>query len=202
MDYISVVTNNKMSKLFHKPLQDAIYTNLGLVLLYKIDLRNTNRLPDFDSNIYNTKSFSGHTLPIIEDFIRLILDKNLKTTFWNIFNYIQLNEKEFILYDLELFETAHHLGKEYLSKRDSFEEIDLNLAREIFFNYMLATYFNVTALGSINKLNLEWANHLPLIKQFQSQIISKYLSIYQPKKLRAMKVDAEEEIFEVSEYVD
>ena len=66
---------------------------------------------------------------------------------------------------------------------------------------MLTTYFNVTALGSIKKLNLEWANHLPLIKQFLSQIITKYLSKYQPKKLEAMKVDAEE-IFEVSEYVD
>jgi len=201
MDYIAEVTNNSLSKLFHKPIQNGIYTKLGLILLYKMDLRNTAKISNLSEELLSQMSLSHSTLPIIEDFISLILDKNLKKTFWNIFGEIQLNEKDFILYDLELSELAHHLGKEYLSKYGTFEEIDLNLARKIFFNYMLMTYFNVTAVGSINKLNLDWANRQPLIKQFQSQLIARYLNKFQTKKIEAIKVD-DEEIVEVAEYVD
>jgi hypothetical protein len=199
MDYISEITNNKLSRLFYKPIQDSIYTNLGYILLYKIDLRNTKKIPELHRELFSREAISHQTLPIVEDFVRLMLDKDSKKGFWSIFSDLQLNEKDFILYDLDLSEIANYMGKEYLSSYGTFEEIDLNLAREIFFNYMLKTYFNITALGSIKILNQEWTSHVQLINQFQNQLIIKYLNRYQPKKLEAIKVD---EIVEVSEYLE
>ncbi len=199
MDYISNVTTNTLSKIFYKPIQDAIYSNLGLILIYKIDLRNVTKISDLHSELLNHDYLSKRSLPIIEDFVRLMLDKNLKKSFWNIFSDIQLNEKDFLLFDLDIHDLANHMGKEYLTKHGSFEEIDLNLARDLFFDYMLKTYFNTTAVGSIKKLNNDWLNHQPLIKQFQSQLKAVYLNKFQPKKVEAIKVD---ELFEVSEYVE
>jgi len=199
MDYISNVTNKKLSRLFYKPLQNAIYSNLGLILLYKIDLRNATNLSQLHDELFSQQSTTGHSLPIIEDFVSLILDKNLKNVFWKIFGDIQLNEKDFLLHELDITELASQMGKEYLLIHGTLEEIDLELARNIFFNYMLKTYFNTTALGSINKLNQEWINRQPLIKQFQSQFIARYLNKFQPKKLEAIKVD---ELVEVSEYIE
>ena len=141
---------------------------------------------------------ASQSIPIIEDFISLILDKNVKKSFWNIFSDIQLNEKNFLLHDLDIISLANLLGKEYLLKQGTLEEIDLNLAREIFFNYMLNLYFNTTALGSIQNLNAVWSRHQPLIKQFQAQLLAKYLNKFQAKKLEAIKID---ELVEVSEYV-
>ena len=199
MDYVANVTNNTLSKLFYKPIQDAIATNLGLILLYKIDLRNSTKLSDLHEDLMSYKSLQNRSLPIIEDFVSLMLDKSIKKSFWSIFSNIELNEKEFLLYDLNLAEIANYLGREYISHHGDFEEIDLNLARNIFFNYMLMTYFNITALGSINKLNNDWNNRQPLVKQFQSQLISRYLNRFQPKKVEAIKLD---EIMEVSEYIE
>lgn len=199
MDYISNVTNNTLSKLFYKPLQNAIYSNLGLILLYKIDLRNATKLSQLHDELLSYESTSSHSLPIIEDFISLILDKNLKNVFWKIFGDMQLNEKDFLLHELNITELTNQMGKEYLITHGSMDEIDLTLARNIFFNYMLRNYFNTTALGSINKLNQEWNNHQPLIKQFQSQVIARYLNKFQPKKLEAIKID---ELVEVSEYLE
>ena len=199
MDYISNVTEFPLSKLFYKPLQNAIFSNLGLILLYKIDIRNTLKISQLHDEVLNYQSSSKTTLPIIEDFVSLILDKNIKNIFWKMFGDLQLNEKDFLLHELNIIELANFMGKEYLLSNGSLEEIDLELARNIFFNFMLRTYFDTTALGSINKLNLEWNNHQPSIKQFQSQIIAKYLNKFQPKKLEAIKVD---ELMEVSEYIE
>ena len=199
MDYISNVTNKTLSKIFYNPLQEAIYTNLGLILLYKIDLRNVTKLTDLREELFNRKFLSGHTLPIIEDFVRMLLDNNIKKSFWKIFSDLQLNEKDFLLFDLDIIDLANQLGKEYITKHGNFNEIDINLARNIYFNYMLMAYFNTTAVGSIKKLNFEWTTHQPLIIQFQSQIIAKYINKFQPKKLEAIKVD---ELVEVSEYIE
>jgi hypothetical protein len=199
MDYISTVTNNTLSKVFYKPIQDAIYTNLGLILIYKIDLRNAIKLTELHNEILNQESLQGQSMPIIEDFISLILNKKLKSDFWKIFGDIQLNEKDFLLTELDIYDIANFMGREYILKHGDFKEIDLELARNLFFSYMLLTYFNTTALGSIKNLKMEWNNHQPLIKQFQSQLMAKYLNMFQPKKLEAIKVD---ELMEVSEYVD
>jgi hypothetical protein len=199
MDYISKITKNTLSKVFYKPLQNAIYTNLGLILLYKIDLRNTAKISDINIEFFDIKENPNQSLPIIEDFIGLMLDKNLRTAFWSIFNDIQINEKDFLFHELDLTEIAFHVGKEYVSRFGNFEEIDLNLTRTIYFNYMLMTYFNITAMGSIQKLNHEWTSNNHQIKNFQEQLITKYLTRFQEKKVEAMKVD---EIFEVSEYVE
>jgi hypothetical protein len=199
MDYISKITKNTLSKVFYKPLQNAIYTNLGLILLYKIDLRNTAKISDINTEFFDLKENPNQSLPIIEDFIGLMLDKNLRTAFWSNFNDIQINEKDFLFHELNLTEIAFHVGKEYVSRFGNFDEIDLSLTRTIYFNYMLMTYFNITALGSIQKLNHEWTSHNHQIKNFQEQLITKYLTRFQEKKVKAMKVD---EIFEVSEYVE
>ena len=90
MDYISNVTTNTLSKIFYRPIQDAIYTNLGLILLYKIDLRNTTKISDLGDEILKKDYLSNRSLPIIEDFVSLMLDKNLKKSFWNIFGEIKL----------------------------------------------------------------------------------------------------------------
>jgi hypothetical protein len=199
MDYISKEMENPLSKLFYKPIQDAIYSNLGLVLLYKIDLRNAKQLSKVYTELFQQKTSFGQSIPIIEDFIGLILNKHLKSDFWKIFGDIQLNEKDFLLNEIDIFELSNYMGREYLLKYGNFQKIDLDYARNLFFNYMLITYFNTTALGSINKLNQEWNNHQPLIKQYQGQMIARYLNKYQPKKLEAIKVD---ELMEVSEYIE
>ena len=199
MDYISKATNNTLSKIFYKPIQEAIFAKLGLILLYKIDVRNNTKLTELPEELFSHHLTPSRSLPIIEDFVSLILDKNLKSTFWKIFGNIQLNEKDFLLHELDINELTSSMGENYILNHGSLKEIDLNLARNLFFNYMLITYFNTTALGSIQKLNLEWSNHKSLIKQFQSQLIARYLNKFQPKKLEAIKVD---ELIEVSEYIE
>lgn len=199
MDYIAKITNNRLSKVFYKPLQDAIYTNLGLILLYKIDFRNTTKLSSINNELFNEQTFSNQSLPIVEDFLGFMLDKNLKTSFWAIFDNIQLNEKEFLFHDLDLGEIAHYVGKEYISRFGNFDEIDMNLTRDIFFNYMLMTYFNITALGSIQKLHQEWSDHQHQLRKFQEQLIMKYMQRFRDKRVEPIKVD---EIFEVSEYLE
>jgi hypothetical protein len=199
MDYISNETNNTLSKLFYEPIKDAIYTDLGLILVYKIDMQNTTKVSTLYNDFLSHKSLTSRSLPIIEDFVGLILDKNLKNEFWKIFGDIQLNEKDFMLHELDIIDMATHMGQEYIINHGSFDKINLDLARNIFFNYMLVTYFNTTAVGSITQLNLEWSNHQTLIKQFQGQLIAKYVNKYQPKKLEAIKID---ELVEVSEYLE
>jgi hypothetical protein len=199
MDYISKATNNTLSKIFYKPLQEAIFANLGFILLHKIDVKNTTKLSALPEVLFSHRLTPSRSLPIIEDFVSLILDKNLKSTFWKIFGDIQLNEKDFLLHELDINELASYIGEKYLLNHGSLEDLDLNLARNLFFNYMLMTYFNTTALGSIKKLNFEWSNRKSLIKQFQSQLIARYLNRFKPKKLEAIKVD---ELLEVSEYVE
>ncbi len=199
MDYIANTTNNTLSKLFYKPLQDAIFTNLGLILLYKIDLRNTTELSELSNELFNLKEYPEQTLPIIEDFVGLMLNKNLKTEFWSIFKNVQMNEKEFIFHKLNISNIAFHIGKKYISNFGGFEEIDVNLARDIFFNHMLESYFNLTAVGSIQRLRQEWSSRKHQIKNFQNQILTKYLQRFQEKKVKPIKVD---EIVEVSEYIE
>ena len=199
MDYIAKSTNNTLSKLFYKPLQDAIYTNLGLILLYKIDLRNTLELTELNNELFNFEESPERSLPIIEDFVGLMLNKNLKTEFWSIFKNLQVNEKEFIFHKLNLSDIAFHVGKDYVSNFGGFEEIDVNLARDIFFNHMLESYFNITAVGSIQRLKQEWAGRKHQIKNFQNQILTKYLQRFREKKIEPIKVD---EIVEVSEYIE
>ena len=199
MEYISNSTNNTLSKLFYKPLQSAIYKNLGLILLHKIDLRSTIKVSQIPKNFFSEDEINNQSLPIIEDFVGLMLDKNIKNNFWTIFKNVSIHEKEFILQNLDLTDIATHIGKEYLARQGSFEELDLNLARKIFFNYMLLTYFNVTAIGSIQNLNNNWLTHQHQITSFQDQLINKYLTRFRDKKLEAIKVD---EVVEVSEYID
>ena len=75
MDYISSATTNALSKIFYGPIQDALYTNLGLILIYKIDLRNITKISDLREELLNKDYLSNRSLPIIEDFVRLMLDK-------------------------------------------------------------------------------------------------------------------------------
>ncbi len=197
MDYISNITNNTLSKMFYKPLQEAIFKRLGLILLYKIDLRNSSKISGLNDVMLTSRPLSANTLPIIEDFVNLMLDKNLKKPFWEIFGDVEQNEKDFFLYEVDIEEMAYHLGKKYLENDGDFDKLDLNMARNVFFNYMLETYFNMTAIGSINKLNQRWSNRQPMIKQFQSQILTKYLNKFQPAKIEAIRLD---DIIEVAEY--
>ena len=197
MDYIAEMTNNPLSKMFYNPIKEAIFKKLGWILLFKIDLRNTSKLTNLNEDFFTNQESVVKTLPIIEDFVRLMLDKNLKRSFWEIFSDVELNEKEFVLHDIDLDAVAHYLGKEYIAHNGDFKELDLTLARAIFFKYMLQTYFNITAVGSINKLNQEWSTRQPMIKQFQSQILSRYLSKFQSTKIEAIKL---EDVVEVAEY--
>jgi hypothetical protein len=199
MDYISNTTNNTLSKIFYQPLQEAIYKDLGLILLYKIDLRNTIKTTELDKELIHSNQLTIRTLPIVEDFIGLMLEKNNRNSFWSLFDNITTNEKEFIFQDLNLDDIAYHLGKEYILKFGGFEEINLDLARNIFFSYMLENYFNITAVGSIQKLSHEWKNRNHQVKRFQDQIITKYMQRYQTKRVEAIKID---EVFEVSEYIE
>ncbi len=199
MEYISNSTNNTLSKLFYKSIQDAIYSKLGMILLYKIDLRNNSEITEGNIDLTSLNEQLGMTLPIIEDFIGLMLEKNLKTNFWSIFKDIPSNEKSLIFQNFNLTEIATHLGKEYLARHGDFEELDLNLARNIFFNYMLLTYFNIAAVGSIQKLNQLWQIHQHNIQIFQDQLLNRYLTKFHDKKVEAIKVD---EILEVSEYIE
>jgi hypothetical protein len=199
MEYISNSTNNTLSSIFYKPLQDAIYKNLGLILLYKIDLRSTSRVPDMTKDAFSSEDLINKSLPIIEDFIGLMLDKKMRIDFWSIFAEIETNEKDLIFQNVNLAEIADHLGKEYLAQQGDFKELDLNLARHIFFNYMLTVYFNITAVGSIQRLNNEWSTHKHKLKEFQNQLINKYLTRFRNKKVEAIKID---EALEVSEYIE
>jgi hypothetical protein len=86
-----------------------------------------------------------------------------------------------------------------LEKNGKLDKIDLMLAYDIFFEYMLSIYYKLTAIGSLKNLNTEWFNKRAKVHDFKTKLIKTYLIKYRDEKAEAIEI---EEIFEVSEYRD
>ena len=84
-----------------------------------------------------------------------------------------------------------------MEKNGNLDKIDIELARAIFFEYMLSLYYKLTGVGSLKNLNSEWYNKRSKIKSFQTELITSYLKKYRDEKAEVIEI---EEVFEVSEY--
>ncbi len=197
MDYTAKETDRTLSKLYYKPLQTTIYETLGVVLLYKIDRRISSGLIELKSISLDDEESNKLNFPILEDFVELMIEPNNRRQFNEIFDNIDFVVKDFLLYKHKIKEIARAVGRVYIEKNGNFNKINLDLAHEIFFEYMLSLYYKLTAIGSLKNLNTEWFNKRLKIKDFESKLINSYLIKYREVKAEAIEI---EEIFEVSEY--
>ena len=199
MDYVAKETDRTLSKVYYRPLQNIVHETLGVVLLHKIDRRMPSRLKDLKILTFEDDEPDKITLPIIEDFVELMINPSNRKQFNEIFEGIEFVAKDFLLYKLNSREIAREIGKLYLESHGSLSKTDLNLAQNIFFKYMLELYYKLTAIGSFNSLNTEWFNKRLKIKGFEMRLIKSYLDKYREVKAEAIEI---EEVIEVSEIKD
>ena len=197
MDYTARETGRTLTKLYYKSIQTLIFETLGIILLNKIDRRMLGSLKNLKDIRFEDEDAKKHSTPIIEDFVELMIEPNNRRVFNEIFDNIEFVIKEFLLYKLDLKVIARSLGRLYLEKIGNFDRINIDLARALFFEYMLSQYYKLTAIGSLKNLNTEWYNKRIQIKNFEAKLIKMYLEKYRDEKVEAIEI---EEILEVSEY--
>lgn len=198
MDYTSKESGRTLSKLYYDSLQKTIFEIFGLVVLYKIDRRGNTRLEDLLS-LPSDKIISQNIIPgVVVDFLDLMdMDVN-KQAFSEIFTNLVI-EEDGLSSDIDFLEIARHVGHAYLEREGSLEKIELELGRDIFFNYMISLYYKTSAMGSLKVLNTEWYRKQRRVQEFQDKLISQYIEKYKEEKIEAIEL---EEVLEVSELKD
>lgn len=198
MDYTSKETGRTLSKLYYDSLQKTIFEIFGLVILYKIDRRGTTRIEDLLS-LLSDKTISQSIIPgVVADFIDLMDNEKNRQAFHEIFNNIVI-EEDGLASEMDFLEIARQVGHAYLEREGNLNKIELDLSREIFFNYMISLYYRTSAVGSLKVLNTEWYRKQRHLKEFRESLISQYLEKYKEEKVEAIEL---EEILEVSELKD
>jgi hypothetical protein len=198
MDYTSKETGRTLSKLYYNSLQKTIYEIFGLVVLYKIDRRGNTRLEDLLSLISDSDVAKNIIPGVVTDFLDLMEDEDNRQAFHEIFENLVI-EEDGVLAEMDFVEAARGIGHAYLEREGSLKKIDLELGRDIFFNYMISMYYRTAAIGSLKILNTEWYRKQRKIKEFQNGLIAQYLEKYKEEKVEAIEL---EEILEVSELKD
>jgi hypothetical protein len=197
MDFTAKETGRTLSKLYYKPLQSTVHETLGLTILFKIDRRISISLKEVKKINLVDDEQEKLSIPIIEDFVEFMIKPSNRREFNEIFNNVEFVAKDFLLYKLNVQEISREVGRLYLEKNGKLDSIDLRLAYNIYFEYMLLLYYKLTGIGSLKNLNTEWYNKQDKINKFKSKLINTYLTKYRDEKAEAIEI---EEIIEVSEY--
>jgi hypothetical protein len=173
MNFIANERSKTLTKVFYKNIQQTIYEQLGLVLLDKlsrprVDIKKEKaegRMPTY---------VKRNAPNIVVDFVHIMDSKDRKKTFHSIFEDLQFTEKEWLLYEIDVPKLARHMGKEYLDQDGVFEPVDLDLAKSIFFDYMIHMTYQLTAIGLLKTLDDEWEKNQARIERFKDELIAEY----------------------------
>ncbi len=173
VQYISQRGNKPASKLFYQDFLRALRIKLGVTLLF--DIGHAGEFDDAFTAILNTDSVQLRRHPnIIEDFLTIIERTQMKQRFRSIFSDIDFEDRGFLLYEIDFTALAHQLGAEYLAQHGSFDPVRLDLIYDIFFEYILSTYYQLTAIGSMHTLSEAWDANRSRTRQLTDLIKSMY----------------------------
>ena len=177
MNYIAEEREKTLTKVFYKTIQQTIHEQLGLVLLDKLSRPRVELKKDKNGNDMGGKipPYIKRTAPnIVVDFVHIMETKDRKKSFHSIFEDLQFTEKEWLLYEIDVSKLAKHMGKEYLDADGGFEPVDLDLAKSMFFDYMVHMTYQLTAIGLLKTLDDEWQKNQARIERFKDELIVEY----------------------------
>lgn len=173
MNFIADEKGATLTKVFYKNIQQTIYEQLGLVLLDKLSRPRVEGKKDKADD--RRPSYVKRTAPnIVVDFVHIMDSKDHKKTFHAIFEDLQFTEKEWLLYEIDINKLAKHLGKEYLDADGGFDPVDLDMAKSLFFDYMIHMTYQLTAIGLLKTLDDEWQKNQARIERFKDELIGEY----------------------------
>lgn len=177
MNFIALEMGKTLTKVFYRTIQHTIHEQLGLVLLDKLSR------PKIDENKTGKgkiPSYIKRTVPnIVVDFVHMMEEKDRRANFHKIFDKLQFTEKEWLLYEIEITKLAKHMGEKYLDHDGSFDPVDIDLAKEIFFDYMIHMTYQLTAMGLLKTLDDEWEKNQARIVRYKDVLIAEYEQIYE-----------------------
>jgi hypothetical protein len=173
MSFTAQEMGKTLSKVFYKTIQKTIHEQLGLVLLDKLSRPTLEE--EEEGRRKRIPSYIKRTVPnIVVDFVHMMEDKDKKKKFHKIFEKLQFTEKEWLLYEIDITRLAEDVGKRYLEEDGSFEPVDLGLAKELFFDYMIRMTYQLTAMGLLKTLDDEWIKNQARIERFKDELIAEY----------------------------
>jgi hypothetical protein len=177
MNFTAQQTGKTLTKVFYKAIQHTIYEQLGLVLMEKLSRPKLDRNDVEEAKI---PPFIRKNAPnIVVDFVHLIQEEKNKKEFRSIFSNLQFTENEYLLYEIDVSELASYLGEHYLDEDGSFDPVDLNHAKYLFFDYMIRMTFQLTAIGLMKTMDDEWSKNSARLERFRDHLISQYEEIYE-----------------------
>jgi len=173
MNYIADEKGATLTKVFYKNIQQTIYEQLGLVLLDKLSRPRVEGKKDKADD--RRPSYVKRNAPnIVVDFVHIMDAKDRKKGFHSIFEDLQFTEKEWLLYEIDITKLAKHMGKEYLEMDGTFDPVDLDLAKSLFFDYMIHMTYQLTAIGLLKTLDDEWQKNQARIERYKDELIAEY----------------------------
>jgi hypothetical protein len=175
MNFIADERGKTLTKVFYKTIQQTIYEQLGLVLLDKLSRPRVEVKRKDGQEAGRVPSYIKRNAPnVVVDFVHIMDIKEKKKNFHSIFEDLQFTEKEWLLYEIDITKLAKHMGKEYLDLEGSFEPPDLEMAKSIFFEYMIHMTYQLTAIGLLKTLDDEWQKNQARIERFKDELIAEY----------------------------
>lgn len=178
MNFIAQEKGKTLTKVFYKTIQQTIHEQLGMVLLERLSRPKVeDKKEEGRSKI---PSYIKRTAPnIVVDFVHMMESKDRRKSFHAIFENLQFTEKEWLLYEVDVTKLSYHVGRHYLDMEGSFDPVDLDLAKEIFFDYMIHMTYQLTAIGLLKTLDDEWEKNQARIERFKDELMAEYEQTYE-----------------------
>ena len=196
MSYTANETGKTLTKVFYRAIQETIHEQLGLVLLEKLsrsraDVEATSAGERTErEEMRRPPAFVRRDAPaIVADFAHLMEAKETRRQFHEIFDGIQFAEKEWLLYEVDLSALAQVLGRRYLEEEGGFDPVDLNLAKYLFFDYMIRGTYDLTCMGLLKTLEDRWQTEKARIERFRDGLIHLYEETFErPVEVEVVEV--------------
>lgn len=181
MDFTARETGETLSAMCYRAIQNTVYEALGGALLKRLERRvEDETMPDYARGIPR----------IVYDFLCLMDEKEVKEEFRYIFKRVHFLEKEWLLYEVNLPELQEHMGRTYLERGGGFDEINIRLVRDSFFDHMLHTVYRLTATGLLKELDEEWKFNLARVSAFRDFLMKRYDERFKDEAVEAIEVGA------------
>ena len=186
MEFTRRETGWTLSKIYYQPLQEAIFEAVGHILINKID-HSPSTVESLRKHILAIRQAKTEIPNIFHDVIDLINRDETKKWFTKIFEGIDFVDKGYTVYEIDVRDVARVLGREYIKKNGLFDDINVALAKDIFFEYMTELYYKLNAVGSLNTLNTEWYRRRTDIVGFKAELLREYERLYPREEIRAVE---------------
>ena len=194
MDMVARETGQSLAAMFYDGLRRDICRSLGVVLLNHL---NRGRLSQRSKDLTRTLSNRNGTpaMPkVIEDFISIFAETDVKKSFADIFPGITIADKGFLLHEIRLKDLLESLGRDYIAGSNDFEEIDNSHVQEIVIDLLTHDYYRLTAEGSLGQLQDAWTERWGEIRHFKMELLEKYEKKFKEDLVEVVEVEVIEEV--------